>query len=147
MMFSIVLQYHIFFASSFSTLNCNRLALEVLGYSAAPTITHTCRIIHHKAISFSFPLSSICWPLHLQQFAIAVFFLPHIVHPFFVLLLLACLVVRRCDPPPRRYCLFIARQPASAPHMLRIVPHTVPRVGRSYEHFPDGFELHLLLER
>jgi hypothetical protein len=25
------------------------------------------------------------------------------------------------------------------------VPHTVPRVGRSYEHFPDGFELHLLL--
>ena len=29
--------------------------------------------------------------------------------------------------------------------MLRIVPHTVPRVGRSNEHFPDGFELHLLL--
>ena len=28
--------------------------------------------------------------------------------------------------------------------MLRIVPHSVPRVGRSYEHFPDGFELHLL---
>jgi hypothetical protein len=28
--------------------------------------------------------------------------------------------------------------------MLRIVPHTVPRVGRSYEHFPDGLELHLL---
>jgi len=28
--------------------------------------------------------------------------------------------------------------------MLRIVPHTVPRVGRSYEHFPGGFELHLL---
>jgi len=28
--------------------------------------------------------------------------------------------------------------------MLRIVPHTVPRVGRSYEQFPDGFELHLL---
>ena len=27
--------------------------------------------------------------------------------------------------------------------MLRIVPHTVPRVGRSYEHFPDGFDLHL----
>ena len=27
--------------------------------------------------------------------------------------------------------------------MLRIVPHAVPRVGRSYEHFPDGFELHL----
>ena len=37
---------------------------------------------------------------------------------------------------------FIAKQPA--PHMLRIVPHTVPRVGRSYEHFPDEFELHLL---
>ena len=29
--------------------------------------------------------------------------------------------------------------------MLRIVTHTVPRVGRSYEHFPDGFELDLLL--
>ena len=28
--------------------------------------------------------------------------------------------------------------------MLRIVPHTVPRVGRSDEHLPDGFELHLL---
>ena len=28
--------------------------------------------------------------------------------------------------------------------MLRIVPHRVPRVGRSYEHFPDGFELHPL---
>jgi len=38
----------------------------------------------------------------------------------------------------------IAKQPASAPHMLRIVPHTVPCVSRSYEHFPDGFELHLL---
>ena len=30
--------------------------------------------------------------------------------------------------------------------MLRIVPPTVPRVGRSYEHFPDVFELHLLQE-
>ena len=30
----------------------------------------------------------------------------------------------------------IAKQPASAPHMLRIVPHTVPRVGRSYKN-PD----------
>ena len=29
--------------------------------------------------------------------------------------------------------------------MLRVVPRTVSRVGRSYEHFPDGFELHLLL--
>jgi hypothetical protein len=28
--------------------------------------------------------------------------------------------------------------------MLRGVPHTVPRVGRSNEHFPDGFEVHLL---
>ena len=28
--------------------------------------------------------------------------------------------------------------------MLRIVLHTVPRVGRSHEHFSDGFELHLL---
>jgi len=28
--------------------------------------------------------------------------------------------------------------------MLRIVPHTETRVDRSYEHFPDGFELHLL---
>ena len=28
--------------------------------------------------------------------------------------------------------------------MLRIVPQTVPRVGRAYEHLPDGFELHLL---
>ena len=38
----------------------------------------------------------------------------------------------------------VAKQPTSAPHMLRIVPHTVARVGRSHEHFPDGFELHLL---
>ena len=30
--------------------------------------------------------------------------------------------------------------------MLRIVPHTVPHLGRSYEHSPDGFELHLLPE-
>ena len=28
--------------------------------------------------------------------------------------------------------------------MLRIVPDTVPRVGCSYEHLPDGIELHLL---
>ena len=28
--------------------------------------------------------------------------------------------------------------------MPRIVPHNVPRAGRSYKHFPDGFELHLL---
>ena len=30
--------------------------------------------------------------------------------------------------------------------MLRIVPHTVPRVGRSYEQFPDGVMLQGLLE-
>ena len=29
--------------------------------------------------------------------------------------------------------------------MLRIVPQTVPRVGSSHKHFPDGFEFHLLL--
>ena len=28
--------------------------------------------------------------------------------------------------------------------MLRRVPHTAHRVCRAYEHFPDGFELHLL---
>jgi hypothetical protein len=28
--------------------------------------------------------------------------------------------------------------------MLRIVPHTVTRVGRSHEHLPDGFELRFL---
>ena len=28
--------------------------------------------------------------------------------------------------------------------MLSIVPHTVPRVARSYEHFANGFELHIL---
>ena len=28
--------------------------------------------------------------------------------------------------------------------MLRIVLYDVPRVGRSYEDFPDGFELHFL---
>jgi hypothetical protein len=38
---------------------------------------------------------------------------------------------------------FIAKQPASVPHMLRIVPRTVLRVGRSCENFPDGFELYL----
>ena len=27
---------------------------------------------------------------------------------------------------------------------LRIVPLTVSRVGRSYENFPNGFELHLI---
>ena len=46
----------------------------------------------------------------------------------------------------------IAEQPAPAPHLahpegcaaLRIVLVTVPRVSRSCEHFPDGFDLHLL---
>ena len=46
------------------------------------------------------------------------------------------------DGGVQRDLYFIAKQPASAPHTLRIVPHTAPRVGRSYEHFPDGFELH-----
>ena len=44
------------------------------------------------------------------------------------------------DDPQARYWYFFAKQPAPAPYMLRIVPRTVPRVGRSYEHFPDGFE-------
>ena len=46
----------------------------------------------------------------------------------------------------------IAEQPAPAPHLahpegcaaLRIVLVTVPRVSRACEHFPDGFDLHLL---
>ena len=46
----------------------------------------------------------------------------------------------------------IAEQPAPEPHLahpegcdaLSIVPVTVPRVSRSCEHFPDGFDLHLL---
>ena len=48
------------------------------------------------------------------------------------------------------YCT--AEQPATAPHLahpegcaaLRIVLVTVPRVGHSCEHFPDGCDLHLL---
>ena len=47
---------------------------------------------------------------------------------------------------------FIAEQPAPAPHLahsegcasLRIVLVTVPSVSRPCEHFPDGFDLHLL---
>jgi len=47
---------------------------------------------------------------------------------------------------------FIAEQPAPAPHLahleacaaLRIVLVTVPHVSRSCEHFPDGFDPHLL---
>ena len=47
---------------------------------------------------------------------------------------------------------FIAKQPAPAPHLhiqrdgratLRIVIVTLPCVGRSCEHFSDGFHLHL----
>jgi len=49
---------------------------------------------------------------------------------------------------------FIAEKPAPAPHLaypegrsaLRIVLVTVPRVNRSCEHFPDGLDLHLLLQ-
>ena len=48
--------------------------------------------------------------------------------------------------------LFIAEQPAPAPHLAhpdgcaatRIVLVTVPRDSRSCEPFPDGFDLHLL---
>ena len=51
-----------------------------------------------------------------------------------------------------RYWYFIAEQPAPALHLahpeecaaLRIVLVTVPRASRSCEHFPDGFDLHLL---
>jgi len=47
---------------------------------------------------------------------------------------------------------FIAEQPAPAPYLahpeeyaaLRIVLVTVPRDSCSCEHFPDGFDLHLL---
>ena len=52
--------------------------------------------------------------------------------------------------PLSRYC--IAKQPAPAPHLAhpggcaarRIALVTAPRVSHSYEHFPDGFDLHLL---
>jgi hypothetical protein len=58
----------------------------------------------------------------------------------------------------RDWC-FIAEHPAPAPHLthpegcaahpegcaaLRIVLVTVPRISCSCEHFPDGFDLHLL---
>jgi len=49
---------------------------------------------------------------------------------------------------PRRDWYFIAKQPALAPHLaLRIALVTVPRVSRSCERFPDGFDLHLLQDR
>ena len=46
----------------------------------------------------------------------------------------------------------MVEQPAPAPHLahpegcaaLRVVLVTVPRVSRSCEHFPDGFDPHLL---
>jgi hypothetical protein len=48
---------------------------------------------------------------------------------------------------------FIFEQPVLALHLahpqacaaLRIVQVTAPRISRSCEHFPDGFDLHLLL--
>ena len=51
----------------------------------------------------------------------------------------------------QRHFIFNAEQPAPAPHLahpegcaaLRTVLVTVPRVSRSCEHFPDGFDLHL----
>ena len=48
-----------------------------------------------------------------------------------------------CDSSGRDW-YFVAEQSASAPHMLRIVPHSVALVSRSCELFPDGFDLHLL---
>ena len=53
----------------------------------------------------------------------------------------------------KRDWYFIAEQPAPAPHLaypegcaaLRILLFPVPRVCRSCEHFPDGFDLQLLL--
>jgi len=63
---------------------------------------------------------------------------------------------RRAPPPvPQahgRDWYFIAEQPVPALHLahlegcaaLRIVLVTVPRVCRSCDHFPDGFDLHLV---
>ena len=56
---------------------------------------------------------------------------------------------------PREIGIVIAEQPAPVPHLahqegyaaLRIVLFTMPRVSRSCEHFPDGFDLHLLRAR
>jgi len=56
------------------------------------------------------------------------------------------------DPACVEIGIVIAEQPAPAPHLahpegcaaLRIVLVTVPRVSRSCEHCPDGFDLHLL---
>ena len=55
----------------------------------------------------------------------------------------------------KRDWFLISEQPAPAPHLahpercaaLRIFLVTVPRVSRSCEHFPGGFDLHLLRRR
>ena len=54
-------------------------------------------------------------------------------------------------PPAKRDWYFVAEQPAPAPHLARpegcAALVTVPRVSRICEHFPDGFDLHLLGEQ
>jgi len=60
--------------------------------------------------------------------------------------------IKSTQQGPHIGIFFIAKQPAPAPHLahpegiaaLRIVLVTAPRVSRSCEHFPDGFDLHLL---
>ena len=60
---------------------------------------------------------------------------------------------RRSELPPHIDWYLIAEQPAPAPHLahpegcaaLLIVLVTVPRVSRSCENFPDGFNRQLLL--
>ena len=55
---------------------------------------------------------------------------------------------------PLQRLVLIAEQPAPAPRLahpdgcaaLRMVLVTASRVSRSCEHFPDGFDLHLLLD-
>ena len=57
--------------------------------------------------------------------------------------------------PPGRIGIFVAEQPAQAPHLarlegraaLRSVLVTVPHTSRSCEHFPDGFDFHLCQPR
>ena len=59
------------------------------------------------------------------------------------------------EPRVQRDWYFIAEQPAPETHVahpegcaaLRIVLVTVPRVSRSCEHFPDGFDLHSPVSR
>ena len=58
----------------------------------------------------------------------------------------------RCVVTLKRDWCFVAEQPAPAPHLahpeewcdLGIVVVTLPRVSRSCEHLPDGFDLNLL---